>query len=171
MLRNIISWFIAAIMAIVGFFGGLFGIGGNKPAEPTVPPTETTTLLQKPQPQNFAFSSESLQELGLTPHTIPMDTIDSADREYTRIYTGVLVKDFLAAMGVNLALLDGESTLLVIMSDNAAGVAFGYDIIMSDRALLAWDMDGAEQIPPRFAPGNTNHGAYLKNVVSVTVNY
>jgi len=184
MLRAILSWLVAGVMAVLSFFGGLFGIGGGDKPEATVPqpttaivqPTEAPTTTQPttlPASQTFSFTVESLQELGLTPHTLTMHSTDSIGREFTRVYTGVIVKEVLNAMGADISRLNSGSTLRVTASDGA-NLTYDYSVIISDLTLLAWDMDGSAQNPPRFAPGSTtgvNHALFVQRVVSLTVNY
>ena len=201
MFKTIISWITAIVLAIVGFFGGLFGIGDKKPPEPTAPTTAVTapatteepttepvteeptteepTEPELPASQTFQITLAGIQALGLEVYECPVVSLNSVGTSTNRVYTGVRVKDVLEALGANIAAINEDSTLTMTTTDNFPAPEFDYDIIISDLTLLAWTeltlpSTTKPYTVPRFCPCGTtgvNEPLFIKQVNSITITY
>jgi len=131
----------------------------------TLPRTAATPTQTRPSSVNVTIAN--LQAVG-KPVTMSMTFTDSIGQTSTRSYTGVRMKDFLAARGVPLSSLRGVTirTSDEKMPDTAI---FSY---MSDNTLLAWEENGSALAAPRLCPGDSSHaGDYIKYVVSLGLTY
>jgi len=100
-----------------------------------------------------------------------MHFVNSFGTESTRVYRGLVLKDFLIDQNVDVAALKSGATLTARASDGET-VTYGYGDIVSGNTLLAWEEDGRPlgADAPRLCPGdNPSANMYLKGVVSVTL--
>ena len=97
-----------------------------------------------------------------------MTFTDSIGETSTRSYTGVRLKDFLAAQGVPVASLRG----VTIRTSDAKMPDTAITSYLSDNTLLAWEENGSALPAPRLCPGDSSHaGDYIKYVVSIGLTY
>jgi len=101
--------------------------------------------------------------------TIRVLTINQVGTAKDRAYTGVKLKDFLAAQNVDIAALN-NGAVLTARADDGETMTYTYSEIMSNRTLLAWADAGETLSPPRLCPcDTTDAGRYLRGVVSITL--
>lgn len=100
--------------------------------------------------------------------TYPVTTIDSIDRQESRLFVGVRVKDVLEHLGVNLNTL--SSGKLVAVAEDNKSAEYSINTIKHSNTILAWEEknEAIKYEKPRMCPGDTtNTGMYLKNVVTI----
>jgi len=134
----------------------------------TAAPTTTQAPTLPPAQGTFSVSVGRAQAAG-APVTISVTTINQAGTSKARVYTGVKLKDFLAAQGVNLAAV-GSGAVLTAKADDGETLTYSYSEIMSDKTLLAWDDAGEALSPPRLCPcATTDASRYLRGVITITL--
>ena len=130
--------------------------------------TQTTTQPPKVTQGTFTVSVAAAKAAG-SAVTERVTTVNSVGTAKDRVFTGVKLKDFLAAQNVDIAALDQSATLVARADDGETATYTYYDII-ADRTLLAWDDDGESLSPPRLCPCNAiDASRYLQGVISVTL--
>jgi len=146
-MQSILSFFLSIIMA----FFSLFGLGGKS--------------------QTWTVAKSDIDSLNLTTYSYSMKTVNSLGVEKNRTFTGVRLKDYLAAKGVDLNALPNGATLTVKTTDIYSAPTFSRTLILDDRTLIAWQEDG-KTIPLRLCPGSTTDTKYyVKNLKSITLKY
>jgi len=135
--------------------------------------TTTTTTTTQGQPAKvtkgtFSVSVAKAKAAG-SAVTISVTTVNQVGTAKDRVYTGVKLKDFLAAQNVDVAALSSSATLMA-KADDGETLTYTYSDIISDKTLLAWDDAGEPLSPPRLCPcGATDASKYLRGVESITL--
>lgn len=125
----------------------------------------TTTTVPKPTKGTFEVSVAKAKAINKE-NSATAKITNSIGEESTRIYTGVRLKDFLAAQGVDIV----SGATVTATSSDGKSVTLGYSEIISNSTLLAWDETGTPLGQPRLCPcASTGENAhlFLKDVVSV----
>jgi len=169
MIKIFIAGLIAVVIAVFAFFN--IRVNPPGPVDPTAT-VQASSHPAKPASQTFTFTMADLEAFGLQDYTEVMDYENSYGTIEQRTYVGWRLKDVLGALGADLSALDGGSTLLAVAADDVE-VTYGYGLIVSDVTLLAFiNEKGAQLTVPRLCTGdNYIAGMWLKDVVSLTVNY
>ena len=144
-------------------------------ASTTASTTESTNPPATPPPRptqryDISVSVDKAKAAG-GPVVIEVTTVNSVGTvdPQPRRFTGVRLKDYLAAQGVDMSALSGSAKLTVTSRDGRTQEC-SRSVIDSDRTLLAWEEDGKALSPPRLCPGNSSvTGDYLKEVVSIVL--
>jgi len=97
-----------------------------------------------------------------------MTFTESIGETCTRSYTGVRLKDFLAAQNIDPASVRS----VTIKTSDTKMPDTAITSYMSDNTLLAWSENGSALSAPRLCPGDSSHaGDYIKYVVSIGLTY
>lgn len=136
----------------------------------TTAPTTAQATTQPPKVTQGTFTvSVAAAKAAGSAVTERVTTVNQVGTKKERVFTGVRLKDFLAAQGVDIAAL-GTGATLVAKADDGETMTYTYSEIMSDITLLAWDDAGETLSPPRLCPCHaTDSSRYLRGVVSITL--
>jgi len=129
----------------------------------------TAATASQARPQSVSVTIANLQAVG-KPVTLTMTFANSIDQASARIFTGVRLKEFLAAQGVPVSSLRG----VTIRTSDAKmpDTAIPSSVFLSDNTLLAWEENGGALAAPRLCPGDSDSaGDYIKYVVSIGLTY
>ncbi|MCL2023123.1 MAG: hypothetical protein FWG82_01990 [Oscillospiraceae bacterium] len=145
----------------------------NNTASTRPPATTTTSAAPKPATLSIDINLAKIQGLGLASHTYKITTTDSINRVKTRDFTGVRVRDVLAALGADMSRITKNSTLHAIANDGVS-YTYPYGEFMDDRALFSWQEDNTVFDTVRISPGGTtgqNAFKFVKDAAKITLMY